>query len=94
MLIAGSGELQDTCSKRIKSYKKGYQKGQPDLIITNLHKHYVGFCIEFKTPKNNGTLTDSQRELLEKYIISNYKCLLSSDYDKIIHETYTYIQNI
>ena len=53
LLIAGLGELQDTDNKRIRSFCKGYQKGQPDLIITNLHKHNSGFCIEFKTPKNN-----------------------------------------
>ena len=55
LLIAGLCELQDTDNKRIKSFCKGYQKRQPDLIITNLHKHYSGLCIEFKTPKNNGT---------------------------------------
>ena len=81
LLIVGLGELQDTDNKRIKSFCKGYQKGQPDLIITNLHKHYSGFCIEFKTPKNNGKLTDSQRELLQEYKMNNYKCLVSSDYD-------------
>ena len=35
LLNAGLGELQDTVSKRINSYKKGYQKGQPDFIINN-----------------------------------------------------------
>ena len=31
-------------------------KGSPDLIVNNLHKHYTGFCIEFKNPKGNGIL--------------------------------------
>ena len=37
------GENQDTAFKRIDSFKKGYLRGSPDLIINNLHKHYTGF---------------------------------------------------
>ena len=50
------GENQDTVHKRIDSFKKGYLRGSPDLIINNLHKHYTGFCIEFKSPKGDGVL--------------------------------------
>ena len=39
------GENQDTAFKRIDSFKKGYLRGSPDIIINNLHKHYTGFCI-------------------------------------------------
>ena len=35
------GENQDTVYKRIDSFKKGYLRGSPDLIINNLHKHYT-----------------------------------------------------
>ena len=83
LLIAELGELQDTDNKRIGSFCKGYQKGQPDLIITNLHKHYSGFCIEFKTPKNNGHITKQQEELLNKYKMS--------DYDEIINQITNYM---
>ena len=34
------GENQDTAHKRIDSFKKGYLRGSPDLLINNLHKHY------------------------------------------------------
>ena len=54
------GENQDTVHKRIDSFKKGYLRGSPDLIINNLHKHYTGFCIEFKSPKANGVLSSDQ----------------------------------
>ena len=86
--------MQDTSSKTVKSYRKGYQKGQPDIIITNLHKHYNGFCIEFKTPQNNGQLSDAQKELLEKYKMNNYKCLVSNDYDLIITEIIQYMTDV
>ena len=45
------GELQDTSNKRISSYRKGYQKRQPDIIINNLHRYYNELCIKFKTSK-------------------------------------------
>ena len=51
------GENQDTVHKKIDSFKKRYLRGSPDLIINNLHKHYTGFCIKFKSPKGNGVLS-------------------------------------
>ena len=56
LFTATLGENQDTVHKRIDSFKKRYLRGSPDLIINNLHKHYTGFCIEFKSPKGNGVL--------------------------------------
>ena len=41
------GENQDTVCKRINSFKKGYLRDSPDLVINNLHKNHTGFCIEF-----------------------------------------------
>ena len=58
------GENQDTVHKRIDSFKKGYLRGSPDLIINNLHKHYIGFCIEIKTRKLNGVLSPDQSTML------------------------------
>ena len=34
-------------------YKKGYTRGQRDLMVLNYHKDYKGLCIEFKSPTNN-----------------------------------------
>ena len=74
--------------------RKGYQKGQPDIIITNLHKYYNGFCIEFKTPNNNGFLSDSQKELLQQYKNNGYKTMVSNDYDLVIKEIIVYMYNV
>ena len=38
ILIAGLGENQDSDYKRIDSFKKGYMKGQPNLMIMNNYK--------------------------------------------------------
>ena len=36
ILVAGLGENQDTDDKRLDSYKKGYMRGQPDLMVLDL----------------------------------------------------------
>ena len=75
------GENQDTVHKRIDSFKKGYLRGSPDLIINNLHKRYTGFCIEFKSPKGNGVLSPDQSMILLQYQNNGFKTLVSNDYD-------------
>ena len=50
IIVTGLGELLDTCSKRTNSWKKGYMKGQPDLMIMNNHLECNNsFCTEFCT---------------------------------------------
>ena len=66
IIIAGLGENQDTSTKRINSWKKGYIKGQPDIIIMNEHKEYNGLCIEFKSPTNNYKTSEAQLEMKKR----------------------------
>ena len=84
ILVVGLGENQDTAGKRIQSWQKGYQKGQPDVIVQNAHKYYNGFCLELKTPKGNGELSEAQKETLERYGQQNYLTLVSHDYYEIV----------
>ena len=93
IIIAGLGENQDTAEKRIYSKKCGYTSGQPDLLITNLHKHYTGFAIELKTPKGNGTTSDSQQQFLNNLNLNGYKVKVTNDYDDIITEIIKYMQD-
>ena len=63
-LLQVLGKNQDTLEKRIHSWKKkGYQKGQPDIMILSNHQEYNGFCIEFKSPTNNYKITKEQLEM-------------------------------
>ena len=78
-MTAGLGKNKDTKDKCIKLFKKGYMKGEPDLIIHNLHKHYYGLCIQFKTPKNTGGISDHQKQLIERYKENGCKCIVSND---------------
>ena len=84
LLVVGLGENQDTAPKRIQSWQKGYQKGQPDLIVQNAHKVYNGLCIELKTPKGTGELSEAQKESLRRYEEQGYLSLVSHDYDEIV----------
>ena len=94
VLVAGLGENQDTDDKRLDSYKKGYMRGQPDLMVLDYHKDYKGFCIEFKSPTNNYHVSKVQYELMEKYSNNNYKFILSNDYDEICIEVHDYMKGV
>ena len=88
------GENQDIVFKRIDSFKKGYLRGSPDLITNNLHKHYTGFCIEFKSPKGNGILSSDQSMILLQYQNNGFKTLVSNDYDHIIEQVIEYFRDV
>ena len=49
LLTVTLGENQDTVHKRIDSFKKGYLRGSPDLIINNLHKCYSTFFYQLSS---------------------------------------------
>ena len=88
------GENQDTVHRKINSFKKGYLRGSPDLIINNLHKHYTGFCIEFKSPKGNGVLSPDQSMILLQYQNNGFKTLVSNDHDHIIEQVIEYFRDV
>ena len=88
------GENQDTAFKRIDSFKKGYLRGSPDLIINNLHKLYTGFCIEFKSPNGRGVLSPDQSIMLQQYQSNGFKTLVSNDYDHIIEQVIEYFRDV
>ena len=94
ILVAGLGENQDTEDKRLDSYKKGYQRGTPDLMVLNYHNYYKGLCIEFKSPTNNYNISEDQLKMKKKYRDNNYAFILSNDYDKISKLIHKYIAGV
>ena len=94
LLVPGLGENQDTSEKRINSWKKGYMRGQPDLMILNYHKDYRGLCIEFKSPTNNYEVSESQIKMKDQYCKNNYAFILSNDYDKISKLLHKYMAGV
>ena len=94
ILVAGLGENQDTSEKRLDSYKKGYQRGQPDIMILDYHKDYKGLCIEFKSPTNNYCISESQLKTKEKYRDNDYAFIISNDYDYISKKLHKYMTGV
>ena len=94
ILVAGLGENQDTDDERLDSYKKGYTRGQPDLMILDYHKDYKGFCIEFKSPTNNYHVSETQKEMKNKYVNKVYAFVLSNDYARICKNIHEYLKGI
>ena len=94
LLVPGLGENQDKSEKRINSWKKGYQRGQPDLMVLNNHRDFKGLCIEFKSPTNNYCVTESQLKMKEKYKNNGFAFILSNDYDKISKLIHKYFAGV
>ena len=94
ILVPGLGENQDTSEKRINSWKKGYMRGQPDLMILDYHNDYQGLCIEFKSPTNNYNISEDQLKMKKKYRDNNYAFILSNDYDKISKLIHKYMDGV
>ena len=93
LMIAGLGENKKNKITRIISWKKGYQAGQCDLMIVNPTSKYNSLCLEFKNPTdNNIKLSQKQQEMKEMY--EKYKCqfLVSNNYDDIIFEITTHLE--
>jgi len=94
IMVPGLGENQNTSSKRINSWKKGYTKGQPDLMILNYHKDYKGLCIEFKSPTNNYKISEAQLNMKKNFIKNKYAFIISNDYDKISKLIHKYMDGV
>lgn len=94
LIIASLGEMQDSVQKRIECKKNGYEKGTPDILINNVHKHYNGFALEFKSPTGEGVLSPAQSAMIEKYKQNNYKVMVSNNYDSILMNIIEYFNNV
>lgn len=89
----GLGELQDTDRKRIECYRKGYMKGQPDLILYQRSGNFSGLAIELKTPRGSGIVSEPQHQWLHDMALAGYKTLISCDIDECIRAVNAYMQN-
>ena len=94
ILVAGLGENQDTEDKRLDSYKKGYTRGQPDLLVLDYHKDYKGLGIEFKSPTNNYNVSEKQKDMKKRYRDNGYALMLSNDYDRICKNIHDYMKGV
>jgi prophage antirepressor-like protein len=84
ILVAGLGELQDTDPKRLSAYRKGYTRGQPDILILNRTRKNSGLAIELKTPLGCGKTSPDQDAFLKALQQNKYETILSCIYDDIV----------
>ena len=94
LICPGLGELQDSPEKRLYSWRAGYLSGQPDILILNNHKTWNGYALELKSPKGSGKLTDKQFGTLGMYRRSGFQCVVSDEYDVILHSLFEYFLDI
>jgi hypothetical protein len=94
IICPGLGENQITADLRIKSWAKGYQKGQPDIILLNKHKRFSGLVIELKSPTGNGVVSPEQNIYLVRLQEEGFKTLLSNDYDFLLKSIVEYFQDV
>ena len=92
LLVAGLGELQDTEGQRIDAWKKGYTKGQSDIMLANHSGKWVGLAIELKTPACTGHTSPEQKRFLEKLGDAGWKTVLSNNYDEVCNEIRDYFR--
>ena len=71
----------------------GYTSGMPDLIIYEHNQYNNGLCIEFKTPKGIGILSEKQRDINNRLSDRGFKTYISDNYDDIIIVINEYLSN-
>ena len=84
VVVAGLGELQDTSTKRLTSWRKGYTAGQPDILLLNRTRRSCGLAIELKTPLGCGVISAKQTDFLNRLESNKYDTFISNDYDEIV----------
>jgi prophage antirepressor-like protein len=94
LFTTGMGEMLDTKSKRYKGHKMGYLAGIPDIMLSNCHKDFTGFCIELKSPTGKGILSDAQTNMLKKYKRNGFKTMVSNSYDECVIEIINYMKDV
>ena len=93
ILAGGLGENQDTEDKRLDSYRKGYTRGQPDLLVLDYHKDFKGLGIEFKSSTGNYYISIAQKRSRRSTSIMVWH-LCSVYYDKISKNIHEYMKGI
>ena len=84
LMTAACGEHQETSEQRLDAYKKGYQKGTPDIIVHCHHIKYSGWVGELKSPLGTGVISDAQAKMLKSYRHNNFLVLVSDSYDDLV----------
>jgi prophage antirepressor-like protein len=83
-VAAGLGELQRESAQRLEAWAKGYQKGQPDLVLFARSGNFSGLAIELKTPTGQGVVSPEQTQWLLDLKEAGFKTLVCNDLFEVI----------
>jgi hypothetical protein len=94
LIIAGLGETQTTDAVRIACWRKGYCKGQPDLMLPYKSGRFCGLAIELKTPAYHREPAPAPQAFLDNLNQGGWDVMVSSSYDEIIMKIVRYCDKV
>ena len=94
LIIAGLGETQTTDAVRIACWRKGYCKGQPDLILPYKSGNFCGLAVELKTPAYHRETPFAQQAFLDNLRNAGWDVMVSNSYDEIIVKIVRYCDKV
>ena len=91
VLIAGLGENQTTSELRIDSWRKGYTKGQPDLMLPIRSGRKNGLALELKSRGWQAEASEHQKAFLQKLEEQGWQIKISNCYEDLLFEVRDYL---
>jgi len=92
VLIAGLGELQTSSESRIDAWRKGYTKGQPDLMLpVKGPGRKNGLALELKSPGWQAEASEHQKAFLRKLEEQGWQIKVSNCYEDLLFEVRDYL---
>ena len=79
---------------RIDSRRKGYTKGQSDILLPTKSGRKVGLALELKNPGWQGEASEHQKLFLQKLEAEGWHVLVSNCYEDILFELRENIEQI
>ena len=92
LIVAGLGENQITSEMRLESWRKGYTKGQPDIMLPAKSGRKTGLALELKSPGWNGEASEHQKVFLTKLEANGWQVMCSNCYEDLIFAIRDYME--
>ena len=92
LIIAGLGENQITSKMRLDSWRKGYTKGQPDIMLPVRSGRKVGLALELKSPGWQGEASENQKIFLDKLQAEGWEVCVSNCYEDLLFVVRDYME--
>ena len=91
LIVAGLRENQTTSEQRIDSWRKGYTKGQPDIILPIRSGRKAGLALELKSPGWQAEASEHQKAFLHRLEEQGWEILVSNCYEDLLFAVRDYM---